>query len=703
MTPPPAPRNSLAETASPYLQQHAANPVAWLPWGEEAFARARAEQKPVFLSIGYSTCHWCHVMAHESFEDPAIAALLNTHFVPVKVDREERPDVDRLHMAYVQAVTGQGGWPLSVWLTPELEPFYGGTYFPPADRWGRPGFATVLEQIAAAWAGRREDVCREGARVLEALRAPRPTGASQEGSHDAAAAIGRCLESLEDQFDPEHGGFGSAPKFPRPVGLNLVFRALAGCTGDEAAGWRQVVETTLGAMAAGGVYDHLGGGFHRYSVDTGWRVPHFEKMLYDQAQLVVAYLEGWQATGRERFATVARETLAYLERDLAGPEGGYCAAEDADSARPEHPAEHAEGAFYVWTQAEVETVCGADAGLVCAHFGIEPGGNAPAGTDPQGELDGRNVLYVAASGRPAAEAERLEGARAELYAARALRPRPGRDDKIVTAWNGLALSALARAAQVLDEPRWLERARRTATYLRTALVEPKTGRLWRSRCGGRAEVAGFAEDYACLIAGLLDFYEAGGGAEWLRWAAELQEQMDALFRDPADGGYYGSAAGDASILVRMKESYDGAEPAAGSVAALNLLRLAALLGREDWRRQAEETIASLRPQWSVGPHALPQLLVAVDFSREPVQQWVFAGRSDDPALRALVRESHRRLERPRVILWADGDAGQEWLVRQRPELTAMVTVGGRPALYLCREATCLPPITEVAEVARVLG
>ncbi len=703
MTPPSAPRNSLAETASPYLQQHAGNPVAWLPWGEEAFAQARAEQKPVFLSIGYSTCHWCHVMAHESFEDASIATLLNAFFVPVKVDREERPDVDRLYMAYVQAVTGQGGWPLSVWLTPELEPFYGGTYFPPADRWGRPGFATVLEQIAAAWASRRDDLRGEGARVLEALRAPRSAALPSAGADDAGTAVGRCLEFLADQFDPEHGGFGSAPKFPRPVGLNLVLRALARCTGAEGARWRQIVETSLGAMAAGGVYDHLGGGFHRYSVDAAWRVPHFEKMLYDQAQLVVAYLEGWQATGQERFATVARETLAYLERDLAGPEGGYCAAEDADSARPEGPTEHAEGAFYVWTQAEVEAVCGAEAGLVCAHFGIEPGGNAPTGTDPQGELEGRSVLFVAASVPPAEEPERLERAKAALFAARARRPRPGRDDKIVTAWNGLALSALARAAQVLDEPLWLERARRTAAYLRTELVEPTTGRLWRSRCGGRAEVAGFAEDYACLIAGLIDLYEAGGGGEWLRWAAELQGQMDALFRDPADGGYYGSAAGDPTILVRMKESYDGAEPAAGSVAALNLLRLATLLGREDCRRQAEETIASLRPQWSVGPHALPQLLVAVDFGREPVQQWVFAGRPGDPALRALVREAHRRLERPRVILWADGDAGQEWLVRQRPELAAMVPVAGRPALYLCREATCLPPITEVAEVARALG
>jgi hypothetical protein len=694
-------RNRLAETASPYLQQHAGNPVAWQPWGDEAFARARAERKPVFLSIGYSTCHWCHVMAHESFEDPATAALLNAHFVPVKLDREERPDVDRLYMAFVQASTGQGGWPLSVWLTPELEPFFGGTYFPPADRWGRPGFPEVLRRIAEAWATRPEELCGEGARVLAALRevAVLPGGATRG---DEQLATGRCLEFLRTKFDPVNGGFGGAPQFPRPVNLNLLFRALARSTGAEAEGWRSIAQLTLERMAAGGVYDQLGGGFHRYAVDAQWRVPHFEKMLYDQAQLVVNYLEGWQATGDDRFARVARETLNYLERDLAAPEGGYFAAEDADSARPENPAEHAEGAFYVWTQTEVAAVCGAEAGLVGTVFGIEPDGNAPVGTDAQGELEGRNVLYLARPARSPEEAARLERAKGPLFAARARRPRPGRDEKIVTAWNGLVLSALARAAQVLDEPLWLERARRTAAFLHTALVEPQTGRLWRSRCGGRAEVAGFAEDYADLIAGLVDLYEAGGGTEWLYWAAELQEQMDSLFRDEADGGYFGSAAGDPSILVRLKESYDGAEPAAGSVAALNLLRLAALLGRESWRHQAEATIASLRSQWMVAPQALPQLLVAADFGREPVQQLVFAGQPDDPALRVLVREAHRRLARPRVILWADGGAGQEWLARQRPELATMLPVDGKPALYLCRGAMCLPPVTEAAEVARLL-
>ena len=696
-------RNRLAETTSPYLLQHAGNPVAWQPWGEAAFARARAERKPVFLSIGYSTCHWCHVMAHESFADPATAALLNAHFVPVKVDREERPEVDRLYMAFVQAATGQGGWPLSVWLTPELEPFFGGTYFPPSERWGRPGFPEVLRRIAEAWAARPTEVCAEGARVLTALRevAVPPSVAPERG--DVQYATERCLEFLRAQFDPANGGFGGAPKFPRPVNLNLIFRALVRSAGAEAEGWRRLVQLTLERMAAGGLHDQLGGGFHRYSVDAGWRVPHFEKMLYDQAQLVVNYLEGWQATGDARFADVARTTLAYLERDLAAPDGGYYAAEDADSARAENPAEHAEGAFYVWTQAEVAAVCGPEAGLGCEHFGVEPDGNAPAGTDGQGELEGRNVLYLAKPGPSPEVAARLERAKAALFAARARRSRPGRDEKIVTAWNGLVLSAFARASQVLDEPHWLDRARRTAVFLRAALVEPQTGRLWRSWCAGRAEVMGFAEDYAELIAGLLDLYEAGGGTEWLCWAVELQERMDSLFRDESDGGYFGSAPGDPTILVRLKESYDGAEPAAGSVAALNLLRLSAMLGREVWHQQAEATIASLRSQWMAAPQALPQLLVAADFAREPVQQLVFAGRPDDPALRTLVRAAHRRLARPRVILWADGGAGQEWLVQRRPELAAMHPVDGKPALYLCRGAMCLPPVTEAAEAERLLA
>jgi uncharacterized protein YyaL (SSP411 family) len=696
-------RNRLAETTSPYLQQHAGNPVAWQTWGDEAFARARAERKPVFLSIGYSTCHWCHVMAHESFEDPATAALLNEHFVPVKVDREERPEVDRLYMAFVQAATGQGGWPLSVWVTPELEPFFGGTYFPPSERWGRPGFPEVLRRIAEAWATRPAEVRGEGTRVLAALREVAvPTG-GEPGRGDVQRATERCLEFLRTQFDSANGGFGGAPKFPRPANLNLIFRALARAAGAEADGWRRIAQLTLERMAAGGVYDQLGGGFHRYAVDAGWRVPHFEKMLYDQAQLIVNYLEGWQATGAARFAGVARETLAYLERDLAAPDGGYFAAEDADSTRPDNPADHGEGAFYVWTQTEVAAVCGAEAELVCAQFGVEPGGNAPAGTDAQGELEGRNVLYLARPGPPPEAAARVERATTALLAARARRPRPGRDEKIVTAWNGLALSALARASQVLDEPRWLERARRTAVFLRAALVGPQTGRLWRSWCAGRAEVEGVAEDYAGLIAGLLDLYEAGGGAEWLRWAVELQEQMDSLFRDERAGGYFGSAAGDPWMPVRLKESYDGAEPAAGSVAALNLLRLAAMIGREAWRHQAEATIASLRAQWMAAPQALPQLLVAADFAREPVQQLVFAGRTDDPALRALVRATQRRLARPRVILWADGGAGHEWLAQRRPELAAMQAVEGKPALYLCRGATCLPPITEEAEVERMLA
>ena len=505
---PARPPNRLAAERSPYLRQHAHNPVDWYPWGEAAFTRARAEQRPIFLSIGYSTCHWCHVMARESFENAAIAAQLNRDFVAVKVDREERPDVDRVYMTYVQAATGQGGWPMSVWLTPDLKPFYGGTYFPPEDRWGRPGLATLLEALAQAWSGEREKLLAEGERVTEALRQysgapdlkPAP---DQAGSVDAAlaaaagAAIDRCFQQLHGSFDPEQGGFGGAPKFPRAAAFNFLFQVAAlprteggnrkpdrnapaaGLEGkgrtpqsDEAAspsGFQhpraetgsaavQMAAVTLRKMAEGGIHDHVGGGFHRYSVDEEWFVPHFEKMLYDQAQLAVSYLEARQATGEERYAGVARDILDYVLRDLAGPGGGLCSGEDADSEIPAGeggPGEHAEGAFYVWTKAEIERELGADAGIFRAHFGVEDTGNVPEARDPHGELRGKNILRrrqtLAETAKqfaldPPEAGDRLRAGLARLRATRARRPRPQRDDKILAAWNGLTCTSMVTMA-----------------------------------------------------------------------------------------------------------------------------------------------------------------------------------------------------------------------------------------------------------------
>ena len=713
--------NRLAQEKSPYLRQHADNPVDWFPWGEEAFARARAEQKPIFLSIGYSTCHWCHVMAHESFENPEIAALLNAHFVAIKIDREERPDVDRVYMTYVQAMTGSGGWPMSVWLTPELKPFFGGTYFPPEDRPGRPGFASVLRALAHGWAAQRAQLVAEGQRVVETLRehfaapAERPARSAQSFAEDARTAGERCFQHLVATFDPERGGFGGAPKFPRASNLTFLFRYAVRQGVGSAAG-RQAVQMatdTLSAMARGGIHDHVGGGFHRYSVDADWFVPHFEKMLYDQAQIALNALEAWQATHDERHAALARDICDYVLQDLAHPSGGFCAAEDADSAIAAGQATHAEGAFYVWRSGELRTLLGADCDLFAAHFGVQENGNVPAERDPSGEFTGQNILAQTQSPAgtaarfgltPAQTDKRLAQSLAQLRTIRNRRPRPHRDDKVLTAWNGLMLSALARAA-VMPATALADRqaayriaAEQTAELIERELFDPVRGVLFRSWCEGRGAHEGFAEDYACLIQGLLDLYEATFAGRWLRWAAQLQAKMDELFLDPAHGGYFNSAASAADEILRLKEDYDGAEPAPGSVAATNLLRLAGLLGRDDWRTQALATIEALRPQWTGTPQALPQMLCAVDFALAAPQQVVLAGDPATADFRALAAVLHERPTPPRVVLAATGGETQRWLATHAPWLAAIKPIDGRAVAYLCENYLCRLPATTPEEL-----
>ena len=585
--------NRLQHEKSPYLLQHAHNPVDWYPWGKEAFAKARREDKPIFLSIGYSTCHWCHVMAHESFEDPATAAVMNELFVNIKLDREERPDVDRVYMAFVQATSGGGGWPMSVWLQPDLKPIAGGTYFPPDDRYGRRGFASVCRTVDQAWKNDREKVVAQGDRIVEALRdyaRPDPSPAAGGGAAvPIADALRTATQTLASTFDPEWGGFGRAPKFPRPVTLALLAVAQARLPGDEGAQARRMLTTTLDHMADGGMYDHLGGGFHRYSVDRRWHVPHFEKMLYDQAQLAVAYLEGYQITRDERYATVLRETLAYVRRDLTSPEGGFFCAEDADSLLAAGRPEHAEGAFYVWTQAEIEAALNPErAAAFCAWFDVQPDGNAPAESDPHGEFTGKNVLFHSRTDLSSSHA--LYKAKLRLSELRAERPRPHLDDKIVTAWNGLMISAYARAHQTLGQTADLESARRAADFLRRELYREADGILLRSYRQGPAAAEGFADDYAFLIQGLLDLYEAGFDTGHLLWAERLQDKQDELFYDAQNGGYFSSTERDPSVLLRLREDHDGAEPSASSVSALNLIRLANLRARDDLRQRAAETV-----------------------------------------------------------------------------------------------------------------
>ena len=712
--------NALANEKSPYLRQHADNPVNWQPWGDRALARARAEQKPIFLSIGYSTCHWCHVMAHESFEDATVAAELNRDFIPVKVDREERPDLDRVYMTYVQQTTGHGGWPISVWLTPEGKPFFGGTYFPKEDRQGRPGFITLLKTITGHWREQRDKIEQGAEEILQSLRRyaaeGRAHGESPAGApvplHEAAGeAFEKGFQYFYESHDARWGGFGGAPKFPRASIIEFLFRsaALQGLNtdlGQEAIG---LAATTLQRMAEGGVHDPIGGGFHRYAVDEQWHVPHFEKMLYDQALIARNYLEAQQVTRLPVFGWLARDIFAYVARDLTSPAGGFYSAEDADSPLAHGRPEHAEGAFYVWTKEELDSVLGTDAEFFCAHFDVKPGGNVAQ--DPHGEFGGKNVLRQLRSLAHTAGQFKLELAAAEdkllaclekLRVARVRRPRPHLDDKILTAWNGLMISALTKGAQVLGEKAHLDAARRAAEFIERELYDPGTAVLYRSWREGRSDIPGFAEDYAYLIQGLLDLYEAGFEVRWLQWADKLQAKMNELFWDDARGGYFNSRADDPTVIVRLKEDYDGAEPAPNSVAAMNLIRLDWMLGLPGAREKAWQTIEALRPQWSRLPQALPQMLCAVELALAEPRTVVLAGDPRTESFQAMATVLHEGLGLRRAILCADGGEGQAWLAKHRPYLMEMKPSVGGTTAFVCENFTCRAPVSSPAGLRALL-
>ena len=687
--------NRLAAEQSPYLLQHKNNPVDWWPWGEEAFSAAKDAGKPVFLSIGYSTCHWCHVMAHESFENPEIAKLMNESFINIKLDREERPDVDRLYMAFVQATTGGGGWPMSVWLTPEGRPFYGGTYFPPTDSYGRAGFANILKQIARLWREDRERVETESKRILDALSAAGRSGPAVEFSADEAPLL-LGFETFSRSFDEEHGGFGGAPKFPRPSVINFLLRFSIRAEGEKAQRARALALFTLQKMAAGGMRDHLGGGFHRYSVDEFWHVPHFEKMLYDQAQLSISFTEAWQLTHDESFAAIARETLDYVLRDMTHPKGGFFSAEDADSLlSPDRP-EHAEGAFYVWEKREIVRALGAgEADIFCRHYGVEEHGNARAVSDPRGEFQGRNILFERQDAGTTAEIlglsretvlNSLRAGREKLLETRTKRPRPHLDDKILTAWNGLMISALARGGAAFQDRRHLEAAAKAADFLRQNLTtDVALLRTWRAQAG---KIAAFAEDYAFLIQGLLDLYEASWDSEWLSWAIQLQESQDRLFQDERGGGYFSSTAGDPLISVRMKEDYDGAEPSVNSISALNLLRLARILHDHRLEARARRVIAANRQALDRMPTAVPQMLVALDLALSLPAQAVVAGSRESKDVREWNARLHHDFHPRRVLLLAEENG---FLVKRVPLLSSIKPLEGQAALYLCEDFACQRP------------
>jgi len=683
--------NRLIHEKSPYLLQHAHNPVDWYPWGEEAFARAAQENKPIFLSIGYSTCHWCHVMERESFENEEVAKTLNDFFVSIKVDREERPDVDRIYMLFVQASTGSGGWPMSVWLTPERKPFFGGTYFPPDNRYGRPGFRAILENLARAWREDRTRVEESGAQVLSQLQqyseVSRGAGTAGEAGKEA---LDSGFFAFRRMFDTKLGGFGGAPKFPRPSVHNFLVRYFAGIGNEEAL---EMVLLTLREMAKGGMNDQLGGGFHRYSVDERWFVPHFEKMLYDQAQLATSYLEAFQITRDPQYADAVREIFSYVLRDLAHADGGFYSAEDADSATdPEHPHRKHEGAFYVWTKAEIEgALAPSDAALFCYRFGVEPQGNVAE--DPHGEFGGANILYQAHTVEEssthfkvsAQEARTvLANASAKLLDRRSTRPRPHLDDKILTAWNGLMISAFAKGAQILDEPRYADAARGAASFIRRRLYDESRGILLRRYRDGEAMIDGFLDDYGFLVHALLDLYETAFDHEDLMFAARLAAKARELFEDTENGGFYSTAAG-ADLVLRLKDDHDGAEPSGNSAMAMALLRLARMTGRDEFRQSAEGTFEAFAHRLKSAGAGLPQMLAALAFALARPREIVLAGPREDEHMRQILGVIRKRFL-PNAVVLMGNDAP-----------TLMPPIEERPTAYVCENYTFQLPTTDLGE------
>ncbi len=680
--------NRLIGEKSPYLLQHAYNPVDWYAWGDEAFEKAAREDKPVFVSIGYSTCHWCHVMERESFDDAEVARILNQHFVAIKVDREERPDVDNIYMSAVQALTGQGGWPLSVFMTPDRRPFFGGTYFPPEDRFGRPGFKRVLNSIVGLWEGRRDKVENAAERLIGSLRT---ASAPSDGQDLDEGLLRGAFETYRSTYDSTYGGFGKAPKFPRSHTLSSLLRYWRRSGDPEAL---SMVTNTLDHMARGGMYDHVGGGFHRYSVDAEWLVPHFEKMLYDQAILARTYLEAYQATGDADYARTAREIFDYVLRDMTSPEGGIYSAEDADS-------EGEEGLFYVWTPEEVKAVLGDAAGdRFCAFYGVTEAGNFEGG---------KNILHIesplkAFAERTGADAEALAGfldeGRRALFAAREKRVHPFKDDKVLTAWNGLMISALSFGAQVLDEPRYGAAAERAADFVLKTLG--RDGRLLRRYREGEAGLRGYVDDYAFLVMGLIDLYETNFEPRYLREALRLNATMLELFWDEGGGGLFFTSDDGEPLVVRQKEIYDGAVPSGNSVAALNLLRLGQLTMDESLKERGRALMAAFGGQVARFPTGYPQMLIALDFAVGPGNEIVIAGDPGAEGTLKMVRAVRRPFLPNKVVaLHPVGDEADA-ILDLVPFLRYQKVIDGRPTAYVCVNYTCNLPTTSVEELEGLL-
>ena len=694
--------NRLIHAKSPYLLLHAHNPVDWYAWGDEAFEKARKENKPIFLSIGYFTCHWCHVMEKESYSDPSVAAILNQYFVSVKVDREERPDIDRLYIAYVEATTGSAGWPLNVLLTPDRKPFFGGTYFPPDQ------LKSLLQRVADVWSKQHDSITQTAGRAAQELIeivSKQPAGAGDL----QPAILDQTYKHIASTYDSTNGGFGGAPKFPRPVALCFLLRYYAR-TGQRDG--LEMTLKTLRAMERGGIHDQLGGGFHRYSTGASWLVPHFEKMLYDQAQLAIVYTEAYQITHDHFYADTTRNILDFVLREMQQPRSSFASAEDADSPISSGKQETSEGAFYIWSVTEIESVLSKlDAAIFEYAYGVEPGGNVPAHQDVRGELKGKNVFYEAHSTEETAKKfgltveqtrVKLTAGRRALFEARASRPRPPLDDKIITAWNGMMISALSRASQALDEPRYLERAQATVKFLETHLYRSRTGKLWRSYRAGGPSVDGFLDDYTDLIGGLLDLYQTDFDVHWLQWAVSLQEKQNQLFGDEEAGGYFDTGSSDPSLLSRTREAYDGAEPSPNSTAAMNLLRLAQFTDRAEWSDKAQKTLSAFAARLQSDPEAVPALASALDFRLGQTKQILIAGDPASQDTHELLRQVNTRFLPNKILLLADGGTGQQQLARWLPFVAGAHRIKERATAYVCENYICKLATADPQLMARLL-
>ncbi|MFA6448285.1 MAG: thioredoxin domain-containing protein [bacterium] len=688
----PENHNLLINENSPYLLQHALNPVEWRPWGEDAFAKAKAENKPVFLSIGYSTCHWCHVMAHESFENPETAQALNDGFISIKVDREERPDIDSVYMSVCQAMTGAGGWPLSIFMTPEKLPFFAGTYFPPVARYNMPAFNTILSEISDMWKNNRSRIDASAKEIAAHLRT-RVSGDSKTSiATPGAETLKRAFLYFNSEYDKRFGGFReSGPKFPTPHNLTFLLRHWKK-TGDPAA--LNMAVNTLDRINRGGIHDHVGGGFHRYSTDREWFVPHFEKMLYDQALLARAFLEAYQATLKREFADAARDIFDYILRDMTSPEGGFYSAEDADS-------EGAEGKFYVWTKTELNSLLGNHAALFADFYGVVPNGNFE---------DSANILHVSQPLDDFAKsrdydidklASILAEGRAKLFVARNRRQRPHLDDKIIASWNGLMISSFAFGARVLGEARYAQAAGKAADFVLTNMRA--NGRIFRRRRAGDTAVNGFLDDYAFLALALLDLYEATFDPLRIQQANDIADSMIAKFHDPKSGGFFFSSIDNETLISEIKEAYDGAEPSGNSIAALALLKLAKFTENIKYEHLADGVFSAFAAQIEKYPPAFTQMLNALDFAIGPSAEIVVSGDPENPETKEFLKSANSAFLPNAVLAFAPASAAKNPETSYIPIAASKKTDGGKSAAFVCSNRSCKPPAYDIAAFNKILA